>query len=511
MVKSSAAQTEIPPGALITFLQKGLEYIAIEENIAEDGTIQEFDTNYSLLSPFICNALVAKEDRRVPRMTKSSSAGNIAEADNADLENTRKPAPSTISVVEEGGNRSLSLKGHRGEVFMCVWNPARSQLASGSADGICRVWGLHTMAPPQWSQAGDISLPTSVLPHCSVEGEKNKDVTSISWSPDGQFLATGCYDGMARIWTAQGELVRKLAEHTGPVFSLKWSKSGKYILSGSYDHRAVVWNAENGAIVRQFQLHSGPVLDVDWKDSDTFATCSSDKAIFICQVTASDPSGSLQVFRAHTDEVNAVAWSPGGALLASCSDDHTAKIYNADGPILDLRGHTKEIFTLRWTPPTTSTQPPYLCTASFDGNVKVWNSSTGEQVFSLSQHAQPVYSLAPSPVSHLLAAGSLGGSVCIWSLLTGELLQEFQAEGDTFDVSWSHDGSLLCCAFSSGKVLVFPANAVATTPVKQEPGTMVEEEGVESGGTGGSSAGEGREFDERDETGEIVAMEEATA
>ena len=35
VVKSSTAQTEIPPGALITFLQKGLEYIAIEEHINE--------------------------------------------------------------------------------------------------------------------------------------------------------------------------------------------------------------------------------------------------------------------------------------------------------------------------------------------------------------------------------------------------------------------------------------------------------------------------------------------
>ncbi len=35
VIKSSMAQTEIPPGALITFLQKGLEYIAIEEHINE--------------------------------------------------------------------------------------------------------------------------------------------------------------------------------------------------------------------------------------------------------------------------------------------------------------------------------------------------------------------------------------------------------------------------------------------------------------------------------------------
>ncbi len=34
-------------------------------------------------------------------------------------------------------------------------------------------------------------------------GEKYKDVTSVTWSPDGEHLATGCYDGMARVWDNQ--------------------------------------------------------------------------------------------------------------------------------------------------------------------------------------------------------------------------------------------------------------------------------------------------------------------
>lgn len=38
VIKSGVAQAEIPPGALITFLQKGLEYIAIEEHINEVRT-----------------------------------------------------------------------------------------------------------------------------------------------------------------------------------------------------------------------------------------------------------------------------------------------------------------------------------------------------------------------------------------------------------------------------------------------------------------------------------------
>jgi transducin (beta)-like 1 len=35
VVKSTVAYTDLPPGALITFLQKGLEYVGIEEHINE--------------------------------------------------------------------------------------------------------------------------------------------------------------------------------------------------------------------------------------------------------------------------------------------------------------------------------------------------------------------------------------------------------------------------------------------------------------------------------------------
>lgn len=91
-----------------------------------------------------------------------------------------------------------------------------------------------------------------------------------------------------------------------------------------------------------------------------------------------------------------------GELLASCSDDSTAKIWTAEqGLKYDLRGHLKEIFTLRWTPTGPASahpdKPLLLCTASFDGTVKVWSGASGELVFNLCKQVQPVYSLAPSP------------------------------------------------------------------------------------------------------------------
>lgn len=105
-----------------------------------------------------------------------------------------------------------------------------------------------------------------------------------------------------------------------------------------------------------------------------------DRSIHVCSV-ASASSSAIRTFTGHTDEVNGVCWSPGGIFLASCSDDSTAKIWSLEAPIggtgllHDLRGHSKEIYTVRWTPtgPCSSNpdKPLLLCTASFDGTVKV--------------------------------------------------------------------------------------------------------------------------------------------
>lgn len=107
------------------------------------------------------------------------------------------------------------------------------------------------------------------------------------------------------------------------------------------------------------------------------------------------PEASKQL-TGHTDEVNAVCWAPGGQYLASCSDDTTAKIWDAErGLVHDLIGHTKEIYTVRWTLTGPGSNNPdkalLLCTASFDGTVKVWDALQGGLVHNLKRQMQPVY------------------------------------------------------------------------------------------------------------------------
>lgn len=241
----------------------------------------------------------------------------------------------------------LELNKHTSEVFMCAWNPIFTDLlATGSGDASARIW---KMGGKNAKGGSDICR---LLPHgTNSTDKKNKDVTTLEWSSNGELLATGSYDGVARVWGRTGAIVHTLTRHIGPIFSLKWNKSGKFLLSGSYDKTTIVWDVSGdvGIVKQQFSHHTAPALDVDWKDDATFASCSTDKTVAICKVGTSAP---LHEFRGHNDEVNAVKWDPSGTLLASCSDDSTAKVWDASSgssePLHDFTKHKQEIYTVKW-------------------------------------------------------------------------------------------------------------------------------------------------------------------
>ncbi|XP_042370145.1 F-box-like/WD repeat-containing protein TBL1XR1, partial [Plectropomus leopardus] len=187
-----------------------------------------------------------------------------------------------------------------------------------SGDSTARIWNL--------SENSTSSSTQLVLRHCIREGGQdvpsNKDVTSLDWNSEGTLLATGSYDGFARIWTKDGNLASTLGQHKGPIFALKWNKKGNFILSAGVDKTTIIWDAHTGEAKQQFPFHSAPALDVDWQSNNTFASCSTDMCIHVCKLGQDRP---IKTFQGHTNEVNAIKWDPTGNLLASCSDDMTLK------------------------------------------------------------------------------------------------------------------------------------------------------------------------------------------
>ncbi|XP_064429786.1 F-box-like/WD repeat-containing protein TBL1X isoform X2 [Mirounga angustirostris] len=533
--QSNINGTLVPPAALISILQKGLQYVEAEISINEDGTV--FDgrpiESLSLIDAVMPDVVQTRQQAFREKLAQQQQAGAAAAAAaTAATAATAAPAAvaqqhppkngeATVNGEENGAhaispedgvgkaedrtqlvlqitssdatlkflkmegtkgrcflslpsqkriynhskpmeidgdveippNKATVLRGHESEVFICAWNPVSDLLASGSGDSTARIWNLN-----ENSNGGSTQL---VLRHCIREGghdvPSNKDVTSLDWNSDGTLLATGSYDGFARIWTEDGNLASTLGQHKGPIFALKWNKKGNYILSAGVDKTTIIWDAHTGEAKQQFPFHSAPALDVDWQNNTAFASCSTDMCIHVCRLGCDRP---VKTFQGHTNEVNAIKWDPSGMLLASCSDDMTLKIWSMkqDTCVHDLQAHSKEIYTIKWSPTGPATSNPnsniMLASASFDSTVRLWDVERGVCIHTLTKHQEPVYSVAFSPDGKYLASGSFDKCVHIWNTQSGSLVHSYRGTGGIFEVCWNARGDKVGASASDGSVCV---------------------------------------------------------
>lgn len=449
----------VPPGALVSIIQKGVQYVEAEVALNEDGSLLDDSSELALIDAVLPDIVATKhsllqnsrpikpdfgikqesnlDDGHFSHELNYKSHGEVMDLDGA--------------ANDVGNHRATILTGHESEVFVCSWNPLQDLLASGSGDSTARLWPI--------SESG-IGSPI-VLQHHFKEFENHKnmprDVTSLEWNNDGTLLATAFYDGQARIWNPEGELVRLLSDHKGPIFSIKWNKKGNYLLSAGVDKTAIVWDSNNWEVKQQFGFHQAPTLDVDWQNNNSFASCSTDKIIHICKIGVDKP---IKSFQGHTSEVNAIKWDPSGSLLASCSDDLSSKVWSTkqDSWVFDLQGHKKEIYTIAWSPtgPTTASPnaPLLLASASYDTSVKLWELERGNCIMSLTKHQELVCSVTFSPDGKYLASGSYDRALNVWSTQTGTLVHSFHGNGAIFEVQWSPRGDKLAACFSDNTLCV---------------------------------------------------------
>ena len=75
-------------------------------------------------------------------------------------------------------------------------------------------------------------------------------------------------------------------------------------------------------------------------------------------------------------------------------------------------------------------------------------------MYTLSNHSDPVYSVAFSPDGKYMASGSFDRTVNIWSVKDGELLKTFTGPGGIFEVGWNKDGTQVAACFSTKSVVV---------------------------------------------------------
>jgi WD40 repeat protein len=163
---------------------------------------------------------------------------------------------------------------------------------------------------------------------------------------------------------------------------------------------------------------------------------------------------ALYTYRGQVDFVSAVAWSPGGLLVATGNWDKTVRVWNAKtGEVIQTyTGHTELVDALGWSP-----NGRYIASGSWDKTLQVWDAFSGQPLWPHPAYqGAEVSSLAWSPDGQYIAVGSWDHTVKVWNVSTEQLVMTYGRQGEFVNtVAWSPNGQYLASAGGNDKVLIW--------------------------------------------------------
>jgi WD40 repeat protein/transcriptional regulator with XRE-family HTH domain len=341
-----------------------------------------------------------------------------------------------------------------------AFSPNGKLLASADGDGTVRLWNPATRRPVSRP------IPVGTSPTGGESGV-------VAFNPNGKLLASADLDGTVRLWNPATDHPVGAPITVGPggpnggVSGVAFSAKGKLLASADADGTMRLWNPTTGQPI-------GKPLIVSSQGSVTAVAFSPGG-----ELLASNPQGTVRLWNLATGRsvgtalpagpggpnggVSGVAFSPNGKLLASAYGDGTVRLWNpaTRSPIgTPFPAHTNYkdyISGVAFSP-----NAKLLASADADGTVRLWNPAT-RRLVGVPLPAGPgvpnggVSGVAFSPNGKLLASADAGGTVRLWDLATGQpigipLNTGTSAQGGALGVAFSSNSKLLASAGRDGMV-----------------------------------------------------------
>ncbi|MBE7499340.1 MAG: protein kinase [Verrucomicrobiales bacterium] len=258
-------------------------------------------------------------------------------------------------------------------------------------------------------------------------------ITAVAANATGDRIASGDGRGHVRVWDAASQqLLQHHFLHRGRVNSLRFSRDGRYLASSGADGNACVLETQTGTVLARHQAKAALNGAVFCGDTTELLTVGDHGRLEHWRGTTNGPPGLVLL---RQNRLLAVDWHAG--LKAYAAADDLGRVH-----VGRIRAELESSAESQETE---------------DGAVRkdTWQA-----------HSAPVSSLAWSPDGTVLASGAVNGQVHLWNPTSGESVRVLQDSGSAFwELAWSADGVWVAAATGGGNPVVWSADGTAAPPV----------------------------------------------